>query len=66
MFKFDTELIEDRLCATSFAFFTDEEIKKISVSHVMNTTAFDALGKPLPNGIYDKKMGVSPFDHNAK
>ena len=65
MFKIDSDLIEDRIGAASFAFYTDDEIKKLSVSHIFNTVAFDPLGKPLSNGIYDKKMGVSPMDHNG-
>ena len=66
MFKLDSELIEDRIAAASFAFYTDKEIKDLSVAHVFNANAFDHLGKPLANGIYDKAMGVSALDHTGQ
>lgn len=62
MLKFDKELIKDRFNATSYSFYTDEEIERLSVKAVLNPTAFDHLGKPLAGGIYDKAFGVSPFD----
>jgi DNA-directed RNA polymerase I subunit RPA1 len=62
MLKLDRDLIKDRFSATSYSFYTDEEIERLSVKKVLNQTAFDHLGKPLANGIYDKAMGVSPFD----
>ena len=65
MFKLDDELIKDRFAATSFSFYTDEEISKISVKQILNPTAFDNLSNPTSQGIYDKAMGVSPFDHRA-
>jgi DNA-directed RNA polymerase I subunit RPA1 len=65
MFKIDNELIKDRFAATSFSFFTEKEIESISVKNIMNPVAFDHLGNPNNHGIYDKAMGVSPFDHRA-
>ena len=62
MLKLDKDLIRDRFSATSYSFYTDEEIERLSIKQVLNQTAFDNLGKPLPGGIYDKTMGVSPFD----
>ena len=62
MFKFDKELIRDRFTATSYSFYTDEEIVRLSVKQILNTVSFDYLGKPLSGGIYDKTLGVSPFD----
>lgn len=66
MFKLDDELIKDRFSATSYSFYTDEEIVKLSVKQILNPTAFDHLGKPTSGGIYDKALGVSPFDHRSK
>jgi len=65
MFKLDDELIKDRFIATSYAFYTDAEIEKLSVKNILNPTAFDHLGNPNAGGIYDKAMGVSPFDHRS-
>jgi DNA-directed RNA polymerase I subunit RPA1 len=62
MLKLDKELIRDRISATSYSFYTDEEIARLSVKQILSATAFDHLGKPLPGGIYDKALGVSPFD----
>jgi DNA-directed RNA polymerase beta' subunit len=62
MLKLDKELIKDRFMATAYSFYTDEEIVKLSVKKITNAVAFDHLGKPLSGGIYDKHLGVSPFD----
>jgi len=62
MLKLDKELIKDRFSATSYSFYTDEEIERLSVKKILNPVAFDHLGKPLSGGIYDKSLGVSPFD----
>jgi len=66
MFGFDKEVILDSLKATSFSFYSDEEIIKLSVKKVMNPVAFDHLGNPSGGGLYDKAMGISPFDHASK
>lgn len=66
MLKLDKELIKDRFSATSYSFYTDDEIKRLSVKQILNPTAFDHLGKPLSGGIYDKTLGVSPFDKRSK
>jgi DNA-directed RNA polymerase I subunit RPA1 len=65
MFKLDNELIKDRFAAASFSFYTDAEIEKLSVKQILNPTAFDHLGNATSGGIYDKALGVSPFDHRA-
>jgi len=65
MFKLDTELIKDRFAAASFSFYTDSEIEKLSVKQILNSTAFDHLNVPTKGGIYDKSLGVSPFDHRS-
>jgi DNA-directed RNA polymerase I subunit RPA1 len=62
MLKLDKDLISDRLTGTSYSFYTDEEIMRLSVKNILNPTAFDQLGKPLPGGLYDRALGVSPFD----
>ena len=36
MFRLDDELIKDRFVATSFSFYTDEEIERLSVKQVLN------------------------------
>lgn len=44
---------------------TEEEISKLSVVEVRKLQAFDQLGNPYPEGLHDKRMGVSPFDKNS-
>jgi DNA-directed RNA polymerase I subunit RPA1 len=58
-------LIKDRISGVSFSFLTDEEIQKLSVVEVRKTQTFDQLGNPYPEGLHDKRMGVSPFDKNS-
>ena len=65
MFKIDENMIKDRLCGVSFQFLTEEEIQKLSVVEVRSTNTFDTLDNPIPGGLHDKKMGVSPFDRNS-
>lgn len=46
MFKLDNTLIKDKFCSTSYSFYTNEEIQKISVKKIINPTAFDHLNNP--------------------
>ena len=57
--------IIDRFNAAAFNFYTDAEIQRLSVKKIINPTAFDHLNNPTEAGLYDKVMGVSPFDHKA-
>nr|XP_022906848.1 DNA-directed RNA polymerase I subunit RPA1 [Onthophagus taurus] len=43
--------------AVEFSVFTAEEIRKLSVVKICSPLTFDALGYPLPGGLYDKLMG---------
>lgn len=40
-----------------FSVFSTEDIKKMSVAKVITPTTFDALGHPIPGGLYDPAMG---------
>lgn len=40
-----------------FSLFTNEDIKKLSVTKISTPLTFDALGYPLPAGLYDRCMG---------
>ena len=66
MYKLDNALIGDRFAAASFSFYTEEEIMKLSVKNINNQAPFDHLNNPTDQGIYDKAMGVSPFDHRGQ
>jgi hypothetical protein len=36
MLKLDKDLIRDRFSATSYSFYTDEEIERLSIKQVLN------------------------------
>ncbi|XP_017866097.1 PREDICTED: DNA-directed RNA polymerase I subunit RPA1 [Drosophila arizonae] len=40
-----------------FAVFTPEEIRKLSVVKIITGLTFDALGHPIPGGLYDIRLG---------
>lgn len=40
-----------------FSMFTTEEVKKLSVVKICSPLLFDALGHPVPTGLYDMIMG---------
>ena len=49
----------------SFSFLTQQEILKLSVVEVTNTQTFDHLDNPMPAGLHDLRMGVSPFEQSG-
>ncbi|EPR79518.1 DNA-directed RNA polymerase I largest subunit [Spraguea lophii 42_110] len=45
----------------SFDFYKNDDIEKISVAEIKSILAFDSFGHPLPDGLYDLRMGpLSP------
>lgn len=63
--RIDDKPIQDRFAGVTFAFFSDEEIKQLSVQQIMDPVPFNHLNNANPKGLHDKKLGVSPFDHNS-
>jgi DNA-directed RNA polymerase I subunit RPA1 len=45
--------------------YTDEEVRAMSVVEVTAPVAFDALGTPLPHGLYDPLLGPAESKGNA-
>lgn len=43
--------------SVQFLMFNDEDIKKLSVIKITNTTSFDAMGNPTKGGLYDPALG---------
>ncbi|RKP17001.1 beta and beta-prime subunits of DNA dependent RNA-polymerase, partial [Rozella allomycis CSF55] len=43
--------------SVNFRFYTQDEIKKISVKQITNPIMFDNLGHVIPNGLYDASLG---------
>jgi DNA-directed RNA polymerase I subunit RPA1 len=46
--------------SVTFGFYTDEDVRARSVIEITSPQAFDALGTPLPGGLYDPRLG--PMD----
>jgi DNA-directed RNA polymerase I subunit RPA1 len=54
--------VPSNLSGVKFSFFTTEEIRALSVKEICNPIAFDTVERPIPGGLYDPAMGVSPYD----
>ncbi len=57
--KFSQQTLHFQPSLLQFNIFSSEEIKKLSVVSITNTTSFDAIGNPSPAGLYDIAMGPS-------
>jgi len=51
------EVTSTNIAAVSFAFFGDEEVRRLSVCRLTSPIARDNLGAPVPGGLYDPSMG---------
>ncbi|RKP25650.1 hypothetical protein SYNPS1DRAFT_28623 [Syncephalis pseudoplumigaleata] len=47
----------------AFSFYDPEQVKRISVKHVVNPLLLDNLNQPAPGGLYDPALG--PFSKSA-
>lgn len=61
----DEHAVKDRFAGVAFQFYTDEEIEKLSVREIVDPVAFDHMNNPTKQGLHDKVLGVSPFDHKS-
>jgi DNA-directed RNA polymerase I subunit RPA1 len=46
----------------SFSFFTEEEVKKMSVVKIVTPQKWDLLQQPIAGGLYDLAMGAIDRD----
>lgn len=49
--------IHTKLDGLTFSLYSADEIRKLSVVKVITPLGFNALGHPLPGGLYDPAMG---------
>ena len=42
-----------------FGFFTEDEVRAMSVKQITTPHVFDNLGQAVPNGLYDLTMGTT-------
>lgn len=54
-------LLTHSIVGTSFQFFSDDEIRRLSVKQVTNPQTFDTFGKPVAGGVYDRALGPTEF-----
>lgn len=54
--------IHSKVDGVSFSLYSTEEIRKLSVVKVTTPLAFNALGHPLPGGLYDLAMGINSLN----
>jgi DNA-directed RNA polymerase I subunit RPA1 len=54
-----------RLDGILFGFYTPDEVRKMSAVEVKALSAFDVFGTPLKEGLYDPRMGLSPYERNT-
>lgn len=52
--------------SVSFTTYTADEILAISCAEVSVPASFDSLGHPLPNGLYDERMGPLKMDGTCR
>lgn len=56
----------EKVKGINFSFYVGEEIKRLAAVEVKSQIAFDTFRNPWPEGLYDARMGVSPYDRAGK
>jgi DNA-directed RNA polymerase I subunit RPA1 len=41
----------------SFSFYSDEEVRRLSVKEITSSVVFDAFNNAVPGGLYDASLG---------
>jgi DNA-directed RNA polymerase I subunit RPA1 len=54
-------LLTSSIVGAGFSFYSDDEIRRMSVKRLTNPQTFDSFGHPTPDGVYDKALG--PVDY---
>lgn len=62
--SFPTMIPSHKIVGTSFGFYNDEEILKLSVKKIDVFKALDKSMKPVPGGLYDSALG--PVERDTK
>jgi len=57
--------IKKDLNGVLFGFYAPSEIRAMSVVEITSLTTFDQLNQPIKEGLYDPKMGLSPYERNG-
>eukprot|EP00978_Attheya_sp_CCMP212_P001593 scaffold3255_cov48-Attheya_sp.AAC.2 len=66
MADLERAIVRRQVESVTFGLYSDEEVRTRSICEVTSPIAFDALGTPLPGGLYDPLMGPSSkVDRNS-
>jgi DNA-directed RNA polymerase I subunit RPA1 len=55
-----------RLDGILFGFYSPAEVRQMSTVEIKALSAFDQFGTPLKEGLYDPRMGLSPYERNTR
>jgi DNA-directed RNA polymerase I subunit RPA1 len=58
-----SSVVFSAVTSCSFGFYSDEDIKRLSVKRITRSDGLDSLGQPIPGGLYDAALG--PIDRMA-
>lgn len=58
--------IVNHLSGVLFGFYETEEIRKMSVVEIKSLKTFDEFNNPTEEGLYDSRMGLSPYERNGR
>jgi|LauGreDrversion4_2_1035121.scaffolds.fasta_scaffold2102838_1 DNA-directed RNA polymerase I subunit RPA1 len=61
----ESKIIQHEISGVRFDMYTPEMTRKISIKKITNPIAFDNLGRPNPDGLYDLALGPSPYDNDS-
>jgi DNA-directed RNA polymerase I subunit RPA1 len=57
MANINQSIIRSRPTSIQFSIYTDDEVRQRSVCEISSSVSYDALGTPLPRGLYDPLLG---------
>ncbi|GMY21604.1 DNA-directed RNA polymerase I subunit 1 [Fagus crenata] len=52
-----TEVVTESVKSVKFSFFTEQEVRKLSVMKITNPVLLDSMDRPVPGGLYDPELG---------
>jgi DNA-directed RNA polymerase I subunit RPA1 len=50
-------VVTESVKSVKFSFFTEEEVRKLSVMKITNPILLDSMDRPVPGGLYDPELG---------
>lgn len=50
-------MVTESVKSVKFSFFTEQEVRKLSVMKITNPILLDSMDRPVPGGLYDPELG---------